>query len=413
MLFRISFLFAVAFVFTLNEGYAGKGGIKPNGLNVDENIINKKHLETKIKDKENGTSSIKKNTKDQSSSSKRTAEKNKKLNKSRILLETTKENLPEPQKKDREKDSKRKNDFQIQTIDLTRTPTKKKKFDNSIIVQETEQENLHEINIVPNSSLEQTSIVLSCPPDSPTTIERKVLSPIRREFALLSYRDGFHKKAFVDLSEARRIYKNSALDKYLTGVYEYQGIRIARVKNLFDPYAEVLTDGVWITNLERMKRGLCPIGHKGIVSKEERETLSPAEIYRLQKRFRIELHHMFQNNSGPLLPLTHAAHMGLNARLIMEMDSETDKPRIVYSSLEKEKALELRQESQVIVTNLLHYHIGDSAIDKEEYNLLRPIVWKTEAEKIEAEAAEFIETNTLHVIPLKLFDSPVKQHVLK
>lgn len=171
-------------------------------------------------------------------------------------------------------------------------------------------------------------------------------------------------------------------------------------------------DGVWKTNLERMKEGLCPIGHKGIASKEERTTLTPSAIKKKLSLYRIELHHMTQKDTGtpedPICEMTHAAHMGENARLILNF-SATNELEIVHSSLEKKEALELCEDNEFAVTNVLHFRTGDFLINRKEFNAWKADYWKERAAEIEK--GIFIEKDNLplKVICKKLFYGPDKE----
>lgn len=246
---------------------------------------------------------------------------------------------------------------------------------------------------------------------SPISAERKYFSPIRREFF------DMREDGFVSSPKVRTMYRKLDTGNYWSRRVRVKGKTVYQADFLFDPYAKVLTNGRWITNLERMENGLCPIAHKGIVSKTERKMLTSREIESKQRQYRIELHHAMQKDTGtddaPLFEMTQEAHMGKNGRMITAFNSKTGKREILYSSLEKKEAMELCDEDQPtesilscfqIETNLLHFRLGPSLIDRDgDYNPWRTKYWQIRAKDIRD--GTFVGKDNLptHRIPTKLF----------
>src|SRR3990167_583245 len=150
---------------------------------------------------------------------------------------------------------------------------------------------------------------------SPETAERKFFSPIRRTLAVEEYKNG-KKKSAVDSDFVRKIYSRELMETFFECV-EIEGKVVYQRDKLFDPYAKVLSKkGVWETNFQRMERGLCPVGYKGIANENDLLTLNQKEIRKQQKLYRIELQHITQKDTGtdldPICEMTHSAHMGKN-----------------------------------------------------------------------------------------------------
>jgi hypothetical protein len=208
----------------------------------------------------------------------------------------------------------------------------------------------------------------------------------------------------------RKIYHDNDPGNYFCKRLRFEGKTIYQADFLFDPYATVLTkEGNWETNLQRMKEGRCPIGHAGITNENDRNLLSKDVIRTTQNRFRIELHHLTQKDTGmkedPLCEMTQAAHMGKNSRVVVEFNPETDTTlAIIHSSLEKEAAVALCESNQFIVTNTLHFRTGDSLIPRSEFDVWRIKYWKNRA--VEIEKGDFTGKDNLptFVIQKKLFD---------
>lgn len=223
---------------------------------------------------------------------------------------------------------------------------------------------------------------------SPITRERKYFSPIRRALVLEEYKTRDQKKIAVPSPVVREIYNENNLSKYWTRCAHIEEKTVYQADFLFDPYA--LTGKEGITNLERMKKGDCPIGYKGIVSEMERERLNKEDIKKQEKLYRIELHHMTQKDTGteedPICETTYAAHMGKNARIILECNSEEEpnEVKVVQSSLTKEEANNLLlKKGQFMVTNTLHFRKAPSLINRDKFNTWKIKYWKERAAKIE------------------------------
>ena len=226
---------------------------------------------------------------------------------------------------------------------------------------------------------------------SPTSTERKFLSPFRRALVLEEYPSSSTKKGEVSSPKVRELFKKNFKKKSLREYYQrvrVNGKTVYQADFLYDPFAMVLSGGEWKTNHDCMVKGLSPIGHKGIASEEERETLSEKKITAKQQRFRIELHHVTQKDTGtnedPLVEMTNQAHMGKNSRIILQYNDDSESMEIVHSSLEKEDALKLCEDNQYIITNVLHFRKGPSLIKREKFDSERKEHWKTRA-------AEFVK----------------------
>lgn len=211
---------------------------------------------------------------------------------------------------------------------------------------------------------------------TPTTAERKYWSPFRRDIAILK------ELGNVLSPDVKTVYRRHDKGNFFT---LKNGIHQADF--LFDPNALVLSKkGVWETNLERMNRGLAPIGHKGICSSDKRFKLTNKEIRREQRRYRIDLQHIMQKEDGAICEMTHAAHMGLNARLIVEYDEELDETVIIKSSLPDKPTAEAQLNNgrdQKILTNVLHFRKGTSKINRNKFATDRKRHWKERGKEIE------------------------------
>ncbi|MBA3813766.1 MAG: hypothetical protein H0X26_04645 [Alphaproteobacteria bacterium] len=247
---------------------------------------------------------------------------------------------------------------------------------------------------------------------NPEGAERHFLSPIRRDFVTNQHSNP--EKNFLGSPEVRKILHKRDPGNYWSRELRFEEKTVYQADFLFDPYAEVLTEGEWITNLERMKLGLCPIGHKGIVGPEVRNLSTNKEISALKRMERIELHHTTQNDTGtdkdPLAEMTHAAHMGTNARLIIAPPHGASAMSIVHSSLEKKDALELCAENQFILTNVLHFRDPKkgSFINRKSFDAWREEYWKHRAAEIKKGIFTGKDNLPTHVVPRRLFDNMEK-----
>jgi hypothetical protein len=242
-------------------------------------------------------------------------------------------------------------------------------------------------------------------PCSPTKIERKFWSPVRRKLTAKAYKTS-EKKSVILSPEVRKIYKENDAGNYFSRKFCFEGKTVFQVDPLVDPQAEALSkSGLWETNLQRMQAGRSPIGYKGIINKADRNSLQTREIHQQQDRYRIELQHMTQKDTNteedPLCEMTYAAHMGKNARLILEQDPKTLEVDIIASSLEKEEALARCAPNQFITTNVLHFRKGSSLIDRPAFNEWRTAYWKHRAKEIEA--GNFIKVFPQRTVRVNLF----------
>ncbi|MBY0501501.1 MAG: HNH/ENDO VII family nuclease [Alphaproteobacteria bacterium] len=247
---------------------------------------------------------------------------------------------------------------------------------------------------------------------SPTTAERKFWSPIRREmvFEAYPYNNQQFKKFPISTPKVREIYRKHDHGNFFK-IIRFKGKKTFQADHLFNPEALVLNEsGDWETNLERMKQGLAPIGHKGIASESDRRLLDADHILKKQKNFRIDLQHVTQKDTGadedPICEMTHAAHLGLNARLIIKYDSKVKEVHILSSSLEKQEAEILLGSDQFMVTNVLHFRKGLSLIDRNAFGTWRETYWKKRAAKIEKD--HFNKKLPHRIVKALLFDSPKK-----
>lgn len=173
--------------------------------------------------------------------------------------------------------------------------------------------------------------------------------------------------------------------------FEFDGKTVYSANILFDPDAMVLSkSGEWETNLERMKRGRSPIGHKGIVSIENRTRFSHKQVYDIQRPYRIDMQHMTQKDTGsaedPICEMTHIAHMGYDTYFLLEYDQLIGEMKIVYSNLTKEQATtHLAQNPHYfLASNVLHFREGKSLIDRTAFRIWRENYWKYRAKMLEA-----------------------------
>lgn len=235
---------------------------------------------------------------------------------------------------------------------------------------------------------------LSCSLDSPTTKEKKYLSPVRRQMVEARYNNT------LGSPYVRKTYQENNPENYFTQCIKVKGKTVYQADFMFNPYAKVLSnEGTWETNLERMKKGQCPVSYKGIVSGNQQTLLPHETIRKIQNSYRLELHHITQKDTGtdedPLYELTHAAHMGDNARLVIKIDPETQKMRIMHSSLSAEAALTLCGKDEFTLTNVLHFRTGGSLINRPAFSEWRSNYWKERAAAIERDIKKSALTSTL------------------
>lgn len=258
-----------------------------------------------------------------------------------------------------------------------------------------------------NSSLPLSNNLLSSPSKTSTSLssgtltetpERRFWKPFKKKFI----ESGLLSERGLTSPEVRKIYRETDTGDFFSSCIRFEGKTVFQADDLFDPSALALNiDGKWETNLERMKRGLSPIGHKGIFKedtfkedtfKEDTSAvLSKFQIQRIrrtQRKYRIELQHMTQKDTGldddSICEMTHDAHMGEDTRHIVRENSQTGEFEIVASSLKLAEALrylELHPEC-FMVADVLHFRTGHSLIDREEFALWRIAYWKARAEDI-------------------------------
>ena len=361
---RISFVFVVAVVFSFSEAYAGRGKTL---LNNNEDVCSSPLKRQKISKEEKV--SLKRKSENFDSSS-----EHKNLKRQKPLIE-------EPPA----------HEVPVFSSSVTSSP----------IISRTKKIITEEVLATLDNSIT---------PFSPTTQERKIFSPIRRVLAHEEYKTKDQKKTAVGSPIVRKLFHDQDLTKHGMQCVQVEGKKVYQAGFLFDPYAEVVTEGKWITNLERTKKGLCPIGHKGIVTKEERQNLTVHEIKERQRFYRIELHHMIQKDTGtdedPICEATYAAHMGKNARMILEFNAKTKTVEIVHTGLTKAEALKLCKEGQFIVTNTLHFRKGASLIDRESFNTWKEKYWKNRA--ADFEKGNFIEKYSTSKYDVSTYTGPGK-----
>ncbi|OJW52601.1 MAG: hypothetical protein BGO67_06625 [Alphaproteobacteria bacterium 41-28] len=144
----------------------------------------------------------------------------------------------------------------------------------------------------------------------------------------------------------------------------------------------------WETNLALASRGTAPVAYKGISKYRDPSELDSAAIktiLKLQRKYVMQVHHLFQKGEGteecPYVLITQTCHMGTNARYIVEEDQNGGQIRIVHSGLSKEETEALCLSHQIVVTNLLHFRRGKSLISRGPFNDDRKEIWKTMAKK--------------------------------
>lgn len=240
--------------------------------------------------------------------------------------------------------------------------------------------------------------------NSPTTAEQKFWLTSRCQLALEKHKRG-KTKATVESPVVRKIYKKHDTGNFFECV-RILGKTVFKTDHLFDPEALVLSkSGIWETNLVRMATGRSPIGHRGIASQDEKTSLPSDAIRRKQIDYRIDLQHITQKDTGtdddPICEMTHAAHMGLNARLILQEDLETQEIQIIASGLTKEVALSLLVPGQVITTNTLHFRTGPSLINRSSFGKWRTEYWMERAAEITK--GNFKKTPPRRILKAKFF----------
>ncbi|MEB3702673.1 HNH/ENDO VII family nuclease [Candidatus Bealeia paramacronuclearis] len=209
--------------------------------------------------------------------------------------------------------------------------------------------------------------------------EKHLWDDIRQDIVKLSRGKKLDTRTLSDC--VREIYTKHDFSDFFTEI-KFQEKTVFQSDELFSHDALVLNkEGKWETNRDRMERGECPIGYAGVPKKVDELELKKA--LKTQKRYRIELQHVTQKDTGtdedPICEMTHAAHMGKNARIIVRAKTLTGEIIVLHSSLEKEEAeklLDPQDKKQVIYTNILHFRTGPSLINREDFKTFREGYWK-------------------------------------
>jgi len=158
---------------------------------------------------------------------------------------------------------------------------------------------------------------------SPESAEREYFNLFRFDLVRIEYLKG-QKKCTVLSPEVRKIYRKNDPKNYYTRKIQFQKETIFQGDHLFNPEDKILNKlGLWETNLERMKHGMPPIAHKGIISEKESSMLKKKEIKKKQEDHRIELHHFTQKSTrseeDPIGEMTRPGHRGCRARFILKI----------------------------------------------------------------------------------------------
>lgn len=230
------------------------------------------------------------------------------------------------------------------------------------------------------------------PPSSPVkpvlvTPQSKFWSPVKSDFALTPVED--LTSPFVRKKLSRKKFLEFFREQtFMEKTVFYQD-------SLFDPRALVIgSDGKWESNLERMKQGRCPVGHKGIVEKENAEGMSVSEVRRRQRYHRIELQHVTQKDTNteddPICEMTHAVHMSRETNFVLKLDPETGTYKIIKKHLTVDAAKELAAQHRdyFVRTNILHFREGASLIDRPEFRSWREKYWKHRAEQLKPQSLQ-------------------------
>lgn len=197
--------------------------------------------------------------------------------------------------------------------------------------------------------------------------EKQFLSAVRRKFIHNPPRKA---------SQMRTVYAENKPLSYFTRMVWVNGRQVYQRDELFEPLAKTLNhEGQWESNIDRMLKGLAPIGKKGIVSKEERVSLSANAIWKKQDTNITHLHHITQKDKDPIYELSRPAHTGIHDRWISEEDPETHERRIVACHLTKEEVNQILQPHQKVHTNTLHGLPGVSRIDRKKFGEWRVGYW--------------------------------------
>ncbi len=217
--------------------------------------------------------------------------------------------------------------------------------------------------------------------NSPRTPLTKFLSPFKREIASSGANTS---------PEYKKIFSRSRMLKFYNS-QEFSGKTVFYQEALYDPRALVMdSNGKWETNLERMKQGRCPVGHRGIVLRENAENLTKDEIRRQQRDFRIELQHVTQKDTGteddPICEMTHMAHMSRDTNFVLKKEPETGRIQIIEKHLTVEEAKQYIEKHPdcYMRTNVLHFRDGPSLINRSEFGPWREKYWKHRANQIES-----------------------------
>lgn len=251
-------------------------------------------------------------------------------------------------------------------------------YTTSLVVPDFEEKNLLKRKKPSPDVAEQENIQ-----PSPITAQRYFFSPLRR--AIVTEID-------VTSPFIREIHKQEILEKFYT-YKRVNGKSVYQKNELFNITDNVLSSkGIWETNLERMRRGCCPVAYKGIATDAEIKETTTQVIRKKQKYFRIELQHVTQKDTDtdqdPIVEMTHAAHMGKDARIVVRYNKELGTKEILASSLSKEDAenflQNLKDGNCSIETNILHFRKGSSFVDRSKFGTWRENYWKKRAEEFDA-----------------------------
>ncbi len=232
------------------------------------------------------------------------------------------------------------------------------------------------------SSYSITSLPLETP-------ERRFWKPFKERLI----KSGVLSEEGLTSPTVRQIYRETDTGDFFSSCIRFDNKTVFQADDLFDSNSLVLSKNKnWETNLERMKRGLGPVGHRGISKGNSSGSLTKSQIYSIrhtQRKYRIELQHMTQKDTGldddPICEMTHDAHMGEDTRHVVIKNNKTGKFDIIASSLKQEEALLCLEEhsNYIIISNVLHFRTGNSLINREKFALWRMDYWKARAKAIE------------------------------
>lgn len=211
---------------------------------------------------------------------------------------------------------------------------------------------------------------------TPVSKSRKELSPVRRKMLKKGYTPEGERQS-VPKSVMEKIF-DAHLPPYPEDHYKSEKVFLNMSLFEFDQTFLARQNGqlVWETNRERMLRGAAPICYRGYVDPKQREGMSTGDIFRVQRGWNIEMHHLTLDMQGyGILMVVRGLHLGGDAAYLVNFVGQDI--TITQSGITKQDRENLNVgEGFKLVANVLHPANGSSKINRDSFRNWRTSFWK-------------------------------------